>query len=104
MRKTTTGAEMIVAERVRQIEVEGWTLRHDDNLRGGDLALAASIYAAPPERRTFTAHSSTVPARWPWAPKYWKPTPSDRVHELVKAGALIAAEIDRLLRENEASR
>lgn len=28
--------------------------------------------------------------------KWRKPTPDDRVHELVKAGALIAAEIDRL--------
>jgi len=27
---------------------------------------------------------------------HWKPTPDDRVRELVKAGALIAAEIDRL--------
>jgi hypothetical protein len=28
----------------------------------------------------------------------WKPSPDDRFRELVKAGALIAAEIDRLLR------
>lgn len=95
--------DLIAAERRRQVEVEGWTDRHDDTLRGGDLALAASVYASPPERRTFTAHSSTVPAKWPWAPKYWKPCPDDRVRELVKAGALIAAEIDRLLRANEAS-
>jgi hypothetical protein len=32
----------------------------------------------------------------PWGESWWKPTPEDRVRELVKAGALIAAEIDRL--------
>lgn len=35
---------------------------------------------------------------WPytWAEKWWKPSPGDRIRELEKAGALIAAEIDRL--------
>ena len=37
---------------------------------------------------------------WPWNGSYWKPTPDDRIKELTKAGALIAAEIDRLLNEN----
>ena len=32
---------------------------------------------------------------WPWAKKWWKPS-DDPVRNLVKAGALIAAEIDRL--------
>lgn len=36
------------------------------------------------------------PLRWPWEAEAFKPTPDDRVRELVKAGALIAAEIDRL--------
>jgi len=31
---------------------------------------------------------------WPWGKEWWKP--SDRRRDLVKAGALIAAEIDRL--------
>lgn len=39
-----------------------------------------------------------APAGWPWHPKWWKPTPDDRIRELAKAGALIAAEIDRLQR------
>jgi hypothetical protein len=33
---------------------------------------------------------------WPWTQRTFKPTPHDRIRELVKAGALIAAEIDRL--------
>jgi hypothetical protein len=38
---------------------------------------------------------------WPWSKHWWKPTPNDRVRELVKAGALIAAEIDRLQAKSE---
>jgi hypothetical protein len=34
------------------------------------------------------------PARWPWSQDWWKPTNPRR--DLVKAGALIAAEIERL--------
>jgi hypothetical protein len=34
---------------------------------------------------------------------WWKPTPSDRIRELTKAGALIAAEIDRLKRAEQAA-
>lgn len=32
----------------------------------------------------------------PWDNEWWKPSPDDRKRELVKAGALIAAAIDRL--------
>lgn len=103
MSSTQTGAEMIAAERKRQVEVEGYTPERDADIPE-EMALAASIYAAPAARRTYTSWSRTVPAKWPWPDEYWKPTPDDRVRELVKAGALIAAEIDRLLRENEASR
>ena len=39
---------------------------------------------------------------WPWKEAWWKPTPEDRIRELVKAGALIVAEIDRLRRKEEA--
>lgn len=38
---------------------------------------------------------------WPWDKSWWKPTPDDRIRELIKAGALIAAEIDRLQRLNK---
>jgi hypothetical protein len=40
---------------------------------------------------------STEPLAWPWAEKWWKPS-EDQVRNLVKAGALIAAEIDRIQR------
>lgn len=95
-----TGVEMIAAERQRQIDVEGYSTAVDqvENSRD-DLARAGACYALPEADRDYTmasAHIPSVPRGWPWASRYWKPTPDDRVRELVKAGALIAAEIDRL--------
>lgn len=80
----TEGVLLIADERARQIRTEGWTAEHDDEHTHGELAQAAVAYAG----------AST---HWPWSPEAWKPT-GDRVRDLVKAGALIAAELDRLLR------
>lgn len=91
----TTGADLIAAERQRQIDAEGWTPDHDASHEHDDLAQAAVCYALPAVLREFEG-SQAAPRDWPWGPHYWKPTPDDRVRELVKAGALIAAEIDRL--------
>ena len=101
-----TGTQLIAAERERQISVEGWTPDHDDEHRSGEMALAASCYALPIKAPYVTEEIKgvrggmkvRVPFRWPWEPEWWKPTPKNRVRELVKAGALIAAEIDRLNR------
>ena len=86
-----TGVELIAEERRRQIETEGWTAEHDKQQAIGELALAASCYAIIPELRPV----ELPPPHWPWIGA-WKPTPNDRIRELQKAGALIAAEIDRL--------
>lgn len=37
---------------------------------------------------------------WPWARKWWKPSP-DPIRNLVKAAALLMAEIDRLIRKQQ---
>lgn len=94
------GAGMIVTERMRQVTEERWDWSHDDEHVSGELALAAVCYAMPTDLR------QSVMTNWPWDEAWWKPTPEDRIRELVKAGALIAAEIDRLQRvieENELS-
>jgi hypothetical protein len=39
---------------------------------------------------------------WPWEPEWDKRGSGDRMRDLVKAGALIAAEIDRLQRSAKA--
>lgn len=82
------GVRLIAAERERQVVAEGWTLQHDAGHRADVLARAAACYAIPARLRRLDL--------WPWESRYWKPSPDDRLCELVKAGALIAAEIDRL--------
>lgn len=90
-----TALELIANERQRQIEEEGYTTEHDDFHRFGELAMAAAVYAAPPRMRgVFNLHKL-----WPWNWIFWKATPKDRIRELVKSGALIVAEIERLQRK-----
>lgn len=98
------GLELIAAERKRQVEKEGWTAEHDDKHVGEELALAAAAYAIPEKDRDYEIgdHLNDRPYPWPtewWT--WWKPCPDNRIRELVKAGALIAAEIDRRLRLGE---
>ena len=92
-----SGVELIAAERERQMSQEEWTPEHDDGHSRGELALAAMCYVAPEGSRYIRIPEHT-PSGWPWGRKWWKPTPKDRIRELKKAGALIAAEIDRLQR------
>lgn len=87
-----TGAELIAAERQRQIDMEGWTADHDDTHGKGELLAAGICYA-----HCAGQFKMTSPRQWPWAEAWWKPT-GDPVRDLTKAGALIAAEIDRLQR------
>jgi hypothetical protein len=82
----------IKAERDRQVSAEGWTAEHDDGHNRGELALAGACYAA-------STHPSSdarvaADALWPWDDKWWKPT--TRRRDLIKAAALIVAEIERL--------
>ena len=87
----------IAAERHRQIEQKGWTPEHDAAHIGEELAAAAACYALPSEYRP----ADCCPAEWPWADIWWKP--GDRRRELVKAAALIVAEIDRLDRKGRST-
>lgn len=91
------GAEMILAERRRQVAYDGedWTLEHDDTHDQGELVAAAIIYANPPLGSGW-APEDEAPDGWPWEPESYKP--KDQISNLVRAGALIAAEIDRLQR------
>ena len=92
---------------------EGWTLEHDDKHKDRELVAAARAYlkhyelcgrlfGMDPEQNGYAAAMKSyrsklhVPDTWPWDESYWNP--QDPLRDLVKSGALIAAEIDRLLR------
>lgn len=89
----------VLAERRRQIEAEGWTPEHDDAHKNGSLSRAGGFYAlnagaAMWYGTTDTTICDAAPDGWPWAPEWWKPSEARR--DLVKAAALILAEIERL--------
>lgn len=97
----------IAAERQRQQSAEGWTPAHDDEHENNELAFAASCYAFHAAAASWDLEddgtpydSHPAPKNWPWEPEWWKPTNARR--DLVKAGALIAAEIERLDRADAA--
>ncbi|MER9937468.1 hypothetical protein [Mesorhizobium sp. M0088] len=91
----------VAAERRRQIEAEGWTAKHDDDHDKGEMARAAACYALADIRSATVGPYDIENRMWPWDLSWWKPSSPRR--NLVKAGALIAAEIERLDRLSTAS-
>lgn len=61
-----------------------------------ELSIAAGTYAIRPLINEVMLNENNIPYLWPWEDSYWNPTPENRIKELQKAGALIAAEIDRI--------
>lgn len=94
------GATLISMERRRQVMEEGWTPEHDDQWQRGELIDASIEYAVYVGlQKIGREHLENFPTEsWPWLDKWWKPS-DDPIRNLEKAGALIAAEIDRLKRE-----
>ena len=91
----TKAADDVLAERERQKTVEGWTAEHDDKHNTGDLAKAAACYAVAaswPDSNRLS--KGALPLGWPWDAEGFKST--TRRRDLVKAGALILAEIERI--------
>ena len=93
------GTDLIAIERHRQQTEEGYDAAHDAG-HAEELARAAACYAVRPEwdieAKARRREPAGPPLGWPWDAEYWKPTPDNRIRELVKAGALIAAAIDSL--------
>ena len=91
------GVQLIARERLRQINEEGWSKERDGLYVKQELAMAATCYAAP--INCYVRSEGFPPMLWPWMCTWWKPGDGGiegRIRELTKAGALIAAEIDRL--------
>lgn len=86
----------VLAERRRQVTVEGWTPQHDDAHGNGEMAKAAACYAIS---ASGADASFTWNHWWPWHPRWWK-TAGGRRRQLVKAAALLIAEIERVDRHD----
>ncbi len=102
------GVALIAKERKRQVKVERFIPERDAFWKHGELAILAALYALPTACRTIQFEHVDYQLKdylWPGAldQKWWKPAEGNsfdgRIRELEKAGALIAAEIDRLKRE-----
>ncbi|MDX2110598.1 MAG: hypothetical protein SFY80_10195 [Verrucomicrobiota bacterium] len=99
------GVKAISDERVRQVSHEGWTSEDDDRRTYGQLASAAITYIQAhlvvlhykPEAQPQELIEQMA-TFWPFDEEWFKPT--SPIRNLEKAGALIAAEIDRLKRLN----
>jgi hypothetical protein len=91
------GAELISLERARQRYTEGYSLTHDDGHIFGELAVQAAALAVH--------HTDAVVTLDGEQSDLWKLLCEERdagvIRNLVKAGALIAAEIDRLQRAEQ---
>lgn len=101
----------VVAERQRQINGEGWTIANDDKHNKGEMARAAACYALHAARQGFWSkepyqsgdpeYDSNCDTLWPWGFDWWKPKNPRR--DLIRAAALLIAEIERIDRQ-EASK
>jgi hypothetical protein len=85
-------AQAVIAERFRQIEVEGWDHGHDDDHVVGELALAGASYAM--------CGNPKPPMLWPWSDEHWKPEGGLR-RRWVKAAALMLAEGEKFDRNRK---
>lgn len=95
-----TGIELMAEERERQIWQKGYTLEQDDGYHDGELLRGALSYVeashwhGEPDFKRYDLDDDP----WPWDSGFNPGEPVDAILCLTKAGAMIAAEIDRLQR------
>lgn len=95
------GIDVITQERNEQLNEHSYDPSHDDIHRKGEMMKAAECYLVLAEhqvnqRTAFAAKMmDEVPKNWPWEPMDWHPSIIVK-NNLRKAGALIAAEWDRV--------
>lgn len=110
-----TGIELIADERKEQIEKHGWTLEHDiKEHEGCDLSYNAAVLASPEILFYKEDFANSISFKVANAYEGWKLpelaykkdsnvrvgnenlSKEKRIKQLIVAGALLAAEIDRL--------
>lgn len=87
----TEGIRRITKERNRQIEKEGYDEEHDAQEPINRMVACAISYAM------YDIDEQEADAWWEWDRQYFKP--KDRLRNLERAGALIAAAIDKIVKE-----
>lgn len=93
-----TGIELIAEERQEQIEKHGWDKDHDAQHRYGELRKMAAVLCCmdTDARVEDVGEFSSGEDNWGLEKKL----ANDVIHRLKVAGALIAAEIDRIQAED----
>ena len=97
----TKAMKDVLNERQRQILNEGYSNAHDDDHDAGELSGAGAAYALNASCQLYPYHGLPLdekPDSFIWDKKYWKPK-SPR-EDLVRAAALLIAEIERIDRSN----
>lgn len=91
-------ARDVLTERRRQVTVKGWDHDHDDAQRNDEIAAFAAVYAMPESARDWPAKETGFGRTFAEAliPFCWEPKFGDRRRDLVKAAALLVAEIERI--------
>ena len=104
------GIELIAEERQRQINIEGYNEQHDSQHPASEFIYAAIAYVESAkvgvncremgntDRLEISQRKAEMGKHFPFG---WLFKPSTDVRDLIKAGALIAAAIDRLQRETD---
>jgi hypothetical protein len=87
--RSPTRRANVLDERKRQQSAEGWTPEHDDLHDTGELAIAAACYCAAVSRAKLAARRSRGRGLASGSRR-------DRRNNLVRAAALLLAEIERL--------
>lgn len=102
-RYVSQGAIDILEERQRQIEVEGYSEEHDDEHTNFALCRAGAAYSIAASGVWRGSGITSIMSKPIYFPKEWdfKPDPVDQRKNLVKAAALILAEVERLDRKRD---
>ena len=89
---------LVIKERIRQVEEEGWDAEHDEQHSPADLARAAATYLLPEKYRGNTVLDVSIwKWIWPFENKWWKP--KDEFQDLLRGAALALAALDRKLKD-----
>jgi hypothetical protein len=97
MNRHTKAAQDVLAERQRQIDKEGWTPEHDDQHGDHSMSVAAACYTLCGLPGLSVGTVTVFPDLWRWtgwSEQWWKP--KDRRNNLIRAAALLLAEIERM--------